>query len=216
MVKLSLSFSLAVRAAVTAILVVTQAGCITSALMKLGEGSGVPTEQPVRYTGAIRYGNVLALQYIESLDHHGNVSTGIFRDRVNLTDAAWQRFGAAPMDPYCHPSMWARILPSTPSQPVPVINGRSGDLAQLASLHRARATGFPPMTVHLEGLDAWILCGADDRIGYTMVPAPPEPESGHRSAGAVAAIIVLFPFALTADIAFGAFYAIGYLIVHTK
>lgn len=209
MAKLSKS----VAAAMIGTLLATQPGCVTEALLKLGEPSGGPTEQPVRYTHAIRDGRALALAYNAMVDADGNTrSMGPASVRVDLATAPWQRLGATPIDPYCTPEMWARLLPNAPPQPpVPLILNRSHNSAMVAWLHRQRATGFPPMTVQLDGLDAWIVCGAGDALGVTHMPAPPPPESGERPVGATVAIVLLFPFALAIDLALGVVYIVAVL-----
>jgi hypothetical protein len=202
--------SKAVAVATIGTLLITQPACVTAALLKLDEPSGGPTEQPVGYTKASRDGRMLALDYESTIDADGNIhSSGGAKERVDLATAPWFRLGPAPIDPYCTPAMWGRLLPNAPPQPPPpLIQARPSNSAQIALLHKRHATGFPPMTVQLQGLDAWILCGAGDAIGVTHVPVPPPPESGERSTGAVVAIVLLFPFALAVDIAFGLAYVV--------
>jgi hypothetical protein len=209
MVKLSK----AAAPAIIGILLMTQPGCITQALLKLGEPSGGPTEQPVRYTQAVRDGRMIVLKYESTVDADGNVHSGGYAGmRYDLATAQWLPLGAAPVDPYCTREMWLRLLPNAPPQPpAALIPVRPSNRAQVALLHKQQATGFPPMSVQLHGLDAWIVCGAGDAIGLTTVPAPPPPESGERSTGATVAIVLLFPFALALDITFGVFYGLALL-----
>jgi hypothetical protein len=206
--------SKAVAVLMIGFLLFTQPACLTAALLDLGKPSGGPTEQPAGYTKAIRDGRFLALEYESTIDADGNThESGGARTRIDLGEAQWAPLGAIPIDPYCTQQTWLRLLPNAPPQPpAPLILVRPSAHAQIAALHKQHATGFPPMTVQLQGLDAWILCGAGDAIGVTYVPPPPPPQSGERSTGAVVAIVILFPFALAVDITFGVVYAIVYVL----
>ncbi len=216
-----------VAPAMIGVLLSTQTGCLTSALLKLGEGTPATprTEQPVAYTQAVRDGRFVELQFNSTLDADGNVHSnapaldadGRVRSsppsatRVDLGSVYWRGFMDGPLDPYCSREMWQRLLPSAPPQPPPgLVPIRPADHRDVIALHKQMATGFPPMTVQLNGIDAWIVCGAGDAIGYAEAPTPPPPQAGSeggRSAGAVVAIVILFPFALAADIVGAVFYA---------
>jgi hypothetical protein len=195
-------------------LLTTQPGCVTRALVGMGEYSNPrspPIEQPVTYLGAQRDGRKLNLEYDTTLDAEGNRHSrtrAIFP--VDLGNLHWQDLGPVPMDPYCTSNMWMRLVPNAPPQPpVPVLSGRRNDIPLVLGMHKHYATGFPPISVHTQGLDTWIVCGAGDFVGYARAPIPPEPHPGSdgtRHPGYIVAIVLLFPFALAVDIVGGVFY----------
>jgi hypothetical protein len=201
----------AVSAVILAILLITQPGCVTEALLKLGEPAKGPTEQPARYTRALRNGRELALEFDLMVDADGKVyPTTPSAVRVDLMTASWRPLWAGfPIDPYCTREMWARVLPNPLPQPPVALTGRPANTVNIARLHKQRATGFPPMSVQVHDMDAWILCGAGDAIGVVHMPAPPPPVSGERSTAATVAIVILFPFALAIDISFGIVYVLA-------
>jgi hypothetical protein len=201
----------AVSAVILAILLVTQPGCVTQALFKLGEPTKGPREQPVHYTRALRNGRVLALEFDSTIDADGTIHSVSPPSavRVDLTTVEWMPLWGFPIDPYCTREMWARLLPNPPPQPPVALTGRPAKTVNIALLHKQRATGIPPMSVQVQDLDAWIVCGAGDAIGVARVPAPPPPVSGETSTAATVAIVLLFPFALAIDITFGIVYVVA-------
>ena len=192
----------------------TQPGCLTRALVGLGENSNPaspPIRQPVSYIGAQREGRILHLEYDTSIDADGKKRTGKFSSfRVDMGKLQWQAMGPAPMDPYCTSNMWMQLLPNAAPQPrPPLFSERVDDIGWIAGFHKQYATGFPPISVHNKGLDTLIVCGAGDWIGYARAPVPPAPHPGSdgtRHPGYIVAIVVLFPFALAVDIVGGVFY----------
>lgn len=195
-------------------LLATQSGCVTSALLKWGEGSDpyIPrTEQPVAYTGAARSNRYLELEYTTTVDSDGNVQTRAPTSfRVDLGALSWRPAGPAPMDPYCASEAWYRLLPSAPPQPpAPLILRRPTDMNAIIGMHKQYATGFPALSVQTSGIDTLVVCGSGDAIGYAQAPTPPEPQEGQeggRKAGYIVGIALLFPFALAVDIAGGLIY----------
>lgn len=194
------------------VLPLTQTACVTAALLKIGEDRKAtwPVEQPVGYIGTKRDGHFVALRYDTTVDSEGNRHPDASNIRVDLASAYWQNLTAVPMDPYCTPAMWQRLDPNAEEQPpAPLILNRSNDYRQIIAMHKQHATGFPPMTVQVSGLNAWVVCGAGDAIGYTEAPTPPPPQpgtEGGRTAGEIALIVILFPFALAVDVIGAVFY----------
>lgn len=201
-----------------AALLATQPGCVTQALLSMGEGSNPaspPVQQPVAYTGVYRDGRILHLEYDTTVDSDGKQhSDKASAFNVDLGTLNWQNLGPAPIDPYCTADMWMKLLPNAPPQPrAPLLPGRPNDIAMILGVHKQYATGFPPLSLHVNGLDTWIVCGAGDWIGYAQAPMPPPPHPGSdgtRHPGYIVAIVLLFPFALTADILGGAIYVLAH------
>ena len=155
---------------------------------------------------------MLHLEYDTTVDSDDKQHTGTLSAfRVDLGNLNWQALGPAPIDPYCTPNMWMKLSPNAPPQPrAPLFAGRPNDIPMILGVHKQYATGFPPISVHANGLDAWIVCGAGDWIGYAQAPMPPPAHPGSdgtRHPGYIVAIVILFPFALAVDIAGGVFYA---------
>ncbi len=208
------TFSRAITLITMTTLLTTQSGCVTRALLSMGENSNPaspPIEQPVSYLGAQRDGRMLNLEYDTSVDSEGKEHSGKRKAyRVDLGKMDWRNLGPTPLDSYCTSNMWMRLLPNAPPQPpAPLFAGRPDDISLIVGVHKQYATGFPPLSVHTKGLDTWIVCGAGDFIGYAQAPVPPAAHPGSdgtRHPGYIVGIVLLFPFALAVDIAGIAFY----------
>lgn len=174
-------------------------GCVTRALLRLGD----PDDPPAAYDAVSRDGGVLLLHY-SAIAHDGEIREADDEEEVALASLVFRPVGVGPMDPACMSTAWS-AAPSTGPLPVPAVTSGALDREAGAAVHAKIATGSPPLSVHFSGLDFRVFCGAGDAMAYAEFTHPPA-ETG-KPAGAIAAIVFLFPLALVAD-ACGGF--IGY------
>jgi hypothetical protein len=145
---------------------------------------------------------MIALEYDTTVDADGALRQGSTANfQVDLAKLPWERIKTTPVDPDCTSS-------GPPGHQfrhsnVPLVPRPSNDVQAVIGVHEQYAKGLPPLSVQTINLDAWIVCGAGDSIGYAQAPSPARPDRGDeggRTAGQVVTTIVLLPFALALDV----------------
>jgi hypothetical protein len=165
-------------------------GCFTKMLLKMG--TPTPEDLPGRYDAAHRTGERLVLRWTSKKLEAGEVVH-------QLSKLPWDMITPGDPEPACTPRGWAALGSGGPAVPVPLVLDLTESLAQAIELHARKASGEPLVSVQLEGPDFWVLCGSREHLARAIMLLP-EP---HRSTGTIVAIVLLFPFALVADICGG-------------
>ncbi len=180
-----------------------QPACVTKALLKLGEPGAVPDH----YDRASRVGDEVTILYDSEIDN--NESRAVDppgEESHRISKLAWSPLEGPDVDPGCTPEALAKLAGGAPVS-IPVIGNRSWKKETVLALHAEKAAGSPPMTLQLSGRDFWIICGSKGHAARGEYTAPEAPKG--KSGGAIAAIVILFPFALVADICGGFIGALG-------
>jgi hypothetical protein len=171
-------------------------GCVTRALLTLGD----PDDPPARYDRLSRATGSLYVHY-DAILHEGEVRDGADDDEeVHLALLDWRSVEPGAIDAACTPDAWAAMTDETLVD-VPMLTSRPLDVKEGAAVHQTFATGTPPLSAQFAGTDFRVFCGRGSGVAYADVTHPP-PRTG-KPPGAVAAIVILFPFALVADVCGG-------------
>jgi hypothetical protein len=181
-------------------------GCATRALLKLGTAG----DPPDHYDRAHRTGDRLTVEY-DYENQGGKPSKRFFAGKAELeiSKLSWQAMSAGDPEPACLPRAWAALGSSGPEVAVPFISDRPARVREVVDLHAKSAAGTPLLSIQSQGLGFWLLCGTREHLARAEVYPASAPEGG-RSAGAITAIVLLFPFALVVDICGGFIYALAH------